>query len=222
MSEYDHKPVPLWDAFTRLFHWTLVLAIPAAWLSAETGNFELHQWVGYTVLVLVSTRIIWGLIGSRHSRFADFLVGPSSIIAYLRSGEWNNAGHNPLGGLGVLLMLLLLLAQSASGLFNSEDSIFSGPLYHVADSAFRDFMGEVHEVAFNLLLALVLLHILAVLNHQFRRGKPLIQAMWRGSAPGRHGLSPPVSQWQAAVILALMALLLWWGLQQVPPPQVFL
>jgi cytochrome b len=220
MSESDIKAVPLWDLFTRIFHWTLVLAIPAAWISAETGNFEAHEWLGYTMLVLVTTRILWGFAGSRHSRFADFLVGPGKVLAYLRSSEWTNPGHNPLGGVGVVLMLLLLLLQAFSGLFNTDDSLFSGPLYRVASTSFRDTMGVVHEVAFNLLLGLVALHILAVLIHQFKHGKPLIQAMWRGSARGRHGLTGPVPQWRAALIIIILALLLWWGLSQVPPPQI--
>ena len=159
-------------------------------------------------------------MGSRHSRFSDFLVGPKKMLAYLRSGEWATPGHNPLGGVAVVVMLCLLLAQAASGLFNTDDALFSGPLYHWAETGLRDFMGEVHEIVFNVILGLIALHVSAVLYHQFRHRMPLIQAMWKGSSGDRQGLSKPAPQWLALLILAILGALLWWGLEQVPPPQI--
>jgi len=220
MKSSVDKPMPLWDLFTRVFHWFIVAAVPLAWMTAETGNFNAHEWLGYTVLVLASTRVVWGFVGSRHSRFSDFLVGPGRLVTYIRSGEWSSAGHNPLGGLAVIVMLLLLLLQAGSGLFNSDDALFSGPLYHWAESGFRDAMGEVHEIAYFLLLAMIALHISAVLYHQFRHGMPLIQAMWKGSSGDRQGRSAALPQWRVLLILGSMSLLLWWGLEQVPPPQI--
>ncbi len=70
------KDNPLWDIPTRLFHWLIVVCIPLSWWSAENENYELHEWLGYTVIVLVVSRVAWGFFGSRHSRFGDFLVGP--------------------------------------------------------------------------------------------------------------------------------------------------
>ena len=154
---------PLWDIPTRVFHWLIVCCLPIAWWSADEERFDVHQWTGYTVLVLVSSRIIWGFIGSRHSHFTDFVVGPAQVGAYLRGQGSRSAGHNPLGGWSVLLLLPLLLARAISGLFNSDDVLFSGPLYYWADSDFHDAMGVVHDLAFNGLLALVCLHIIAVL-----------------------------------------------------------
>lgn len=209
---------PLWDLATRCFHWAIVCCIPLAWWSAETENYDLHQWLGYTVIVLVVSRIVWGFVGSPHSRFADFLVGPGKVLAYLRGQGASSAGHNPLGGWSVLALLALLLAQAVSGLFNTDDVLFSGPLYYAASTEFRDAMGVVHDVAFNLLLALVALHIAAVLVHQFRFGEKLLQAMFRGRAEGREGRAAPVSLWRALVILLLAGLALWWGLQQAPQP----
>jgi cytochrome b len=191
-----------------------------AWWSAETERYDLHEWTGYTVLVLVTTRVVWGFTGSRHSRFADFLVGPGTVLAYLRGAQPDTAGHNPLGGWSVLLLLSLLLLQAVSGLFNSDDVLFSGPLYYWADSEFRDAMGVVHDLAFNLLLALVCVHILAVLYHQIRRKEQLVQAMVRGAAEGREGIERPVAWWRAALIAALVALALWWGLEQAPVPDL--
>jgi cytochrome b len=108
--------------------------------------------------------------------------------------------------------------QAVSGLFNSDDVLFSGPLYFWASGDFRDAMGVVHDVAFNALLALVSLHIFAVLYHQFRLKEKLLQAMVRGAADGREGLARPVGWWWALLIVILIALALWWGLKQAPQP----
>ena len=209
---------PLWDLPTRLFHWLIVCCLPLSWWSAETDNYDAHQWLGYTVITLVISRVIWGFIGSRHSRFSDFIVGPGKVLAYIRGQGNASPGHNPLGGWSVLALLLLLLVQALSGLFNTDDVLFSGPLYYAASTEFRDAMGQVHEIAFNALLALVCLHILAVLYHQLRLKEKLLQAMLRGSAPGREGRAAATASWPAVVIVLLVALALWWGLQQAPQP----
>lgn len=209
---------PLWDIPTRVFHWLIVCCLPLAWWSAEYGRYDVHEWTGYSILVLVTTRVIWGLVGSRHSRFSDFLVGPAAVFAYLRGRHNGFVGHNPLGGWSVLLLLSLLLLQAVSGLFNSDDVLFSGPLYYWADSDFRDTMGVVHDVAFNGLLALVCVHILAVGYHQFWKKEKLVQAMVRGAADGRQGVARPLSWWWAVLILSVVSLALWWGLQQAPKP----
>lgn len=209
---------PLWDLPTRVFHWLIVCLLPLSWWSAEEGHYNLHQWTGYTVLVLVVTRLIWGFLGSRHSRFRDFLVGPRAVVAYVRGEGGHSAGHNPIGGWSVVTLLTLLLVQAVSGLFNSDDVLFSGPLYYWADDDLRDAMGVVHEVAFNVLLALVAVHIVGVLYHQWRLKEKLLQAMVRGSAAGREGTEPPVTWWWAVVIAAVIGLALWWGIEQAPRP----
>jgi cytochrome b len=213
------KKYPLWDIPTRLFHWTIVCCVVLAWWSAENERYELHEWLGFTIIALVVSRIAWGIFGSPHSRFADFLVGPRRVLDYLRGTPAASAGHNPLGGWSVVAILLLLLAQGVSGLFNSDDVLFSGPLHYGADTAFRDAMGVVHEVAFDALVVLVCLHIAAVVYHQWRHREKLVQAMVRGTAPGKEGRAAPVSPWLALATLALVALALWWGLEQAPQPQ---
>ena len=210
---------PLWDIPTRVFHWVLVAAVALAWWSAEQERYDIHEWTGYTLLVLVVSRIVWGFVGSVHSRFTDFVAGPGSIRAYLRGQGSPTPGHNPLGGWSVLALLTLLLLQAVSGLFNSDDILFSGPLYYAASGELRDTMGQVHDVAFNILLGLVALHVLVVLYHQLIRRDGMIRAMLVGSAPGRVGEAAPVAVWKALLLVALLALLLWLGLEQAPQPQ---
>ncbi len=212
------RPVALWDLPTRLFHWASVLALPLACWSAEAGWHTVHLWTGYSVLVMVVTRLIWGFVGSRHSRFSDFMAGSTQVVAYLRGHGTAIVGHNPLGGWSVLAMLSLMLAQAISGLFNSDELMFSGPLYYSVGDDLRALMGQIHGIAFYLLLALAGLHLVAITYYQLWRGQRLIAAMWRGSAPGREGLAPPVSTLRALIIVALVAVALWWALQLAPQP----
>jgi cytochrome b len=211
----------MWDIPTRVFHWLIACCLPLAWWSAEEERYDLHQWTGYTVLVLVLSRIVWGFLGSRHSRFTDFVASPARAWRYLRGREGSNVGHNPLGGWSVLALLSLLLLQAISGLFNTDDVLFSGPLYYWANSDFRDAMGVVHDVAFNALLALVCLHILAVAYHQLKLKEKLLQAMILGRAEGREGTEAPKAWWLALIIAGLVGAALWWGLEQAPQPVPF-
>lgn len=211
---------PLWDLPTRIFHWLIVCCVPLAWWSAEQEYYDVHLWTGYTVLVLVVARVVWGFIGSRHSRFADFLVGPRAALAYARGRGERGLGHNPLGGWSVLTMLLLLLAQSVSGLFNTDDVLFSGPFYTWAGGDFGDAMGVVHDVTFNALLAMIALHVFAVGFYQLRLKEKLVQAMVFGRAAGREGSGPAVGWWWAMLVTVLLALLLWWAVAQAPRPQL--
>ena len=211
--------VPVWDLPTRLFHWALVGCVVFAWWSGEEGDFDAHSWTGYSILVLVLFRIMWGFVGSRHSRFADFLVGPGRVISYLRGEVQPGPGHNPLGGWSVAVMLLLLLLQGVSGLFNTDDVLFNGPFYYAASGEFRDAMGVVHEVTFNLLTAFILLHVAAVLFYQLRRRQPLLQSMLRGSAEGKEGRATPAPRWLALVIVVLLALALWAAINAAPQPE---
>jgi cytochrome b len=210
---------PLWDIPTRLFHWGLVVCIPLAWWSAEEENYDLHQWLGYTVLVLVVSRILWGFIGSRHSRFSDFLTGPGGVVAYLRNGKNDSAGHNPLGGWSVVVLLLLVLTQAVSGLFNTDDILFNGPFYYAVSDDTVGLMGTLHDLAFDGLLVMVFLHILAVLYHQLVKGEKLLPAMLRGSAAGREGRVPAAPLWRFLLILAIASVALWLGLEQAPQPE---
>jgi cytochrome b len=208
----------VWDLPVRVFHWSLVILLPVAWWTGEEGKFDWHAWVGYSVLVLVTTRIVWGFIGSRHARFNDFLKGPGAVRDYLQGAPAATPGHNPLGGWSVVVLLSVLLLQAASGLFNSDDVLYNGPLYYAASTGFRDTMGEIHELAFDALVALVVLHLLAIAWYQFRRKQPLVQAMLRGQAAGKEGRESPRPWWIAVLVAGVLALLLWWGLSLAPEP----
>jgi len=103
----DSEQYPVWDLTIRLIHWYFPAAIGVMWWSGKQGRMEIHAWVGYSLLILVLTRIVWGCIGSESARFRHFVRGPGEIRRYLVSGG-TYSGHNPLGALSVLALLALL------------------------------------------------------------------------------------------------------------------
>ena len=119
----------------------------------------------------------------------------------------------------MLLMLLFLLLQSVSGLFNSDEIFFDGPFYFMANSDFRDAMGVLHNWAFNTLLALVAVHVLAVIYHQLWRKEKLLQAMVFGGRSLNAVVRNPVSLWRAVLIVAALALTLWGLIEAAPQPE---
>lgn len=180
------SPVKVWDLPVRLFHWALAALCAFSWWSAEEGGLTLqyHMWAGYSILALVLFRVMWGFAGSASARFASFLHGPSRVLAALRevwtASPMTVAGHNPLGGWMVALMLACLLVQTGSGLFANDDILNEGPLYQYAGKALSYTLTSLHHVNFNLLLGLVALHVLAIVWHRVRKGERLTAAMVHG------------------------------------------
>jgi cytochrome b len=176
--------VRVWDAPTRLFHWSLVGLVSVSWLSADQGFMTVHLWSGLSLLALLLFRFGWGLLGSTTSRFSDFLHPPRKVIAYLRiqtrGGRMLHAGHNPAGGLMVVSLLAVLLVQVATGLFANDGLKFSGPLaLFVSDDA-SDRLTRIHGIIFNVILAFIWLHVVAVGFYHFVKGDNLVGAMVSG------------------------------------------
>jgi cytochrome b len=173
--------VRVWDVPTRLFHWLLVAGFGICWWTGETGRLEWHRWSGYALLGLLVFRIYWGFLGSSTARFGQFLRGPRAIVNYLR-GAWTvQPGHNPLGALSVLALLVLLVVQIAFGLFAVDvDGIESGPLsLYVSFEAGRT-AAEWHQAIFNVLLWLIGLHITAIAWYLLMKRQNLAAAMVHG------------------------------------------
>lgn len=113
------KTVRVWDLFVRCFHWSLVAAVIIQLATAEDFK-RVHVKVGYFIIALLISRFIWGLIGSRHARFTDFVYPPGEILSYfkglLRGQPRRYTGHNPAGGAMVCVLLFFLLLTTLSGL----------------------------------------------------------------------------------------------------------
>ena len=208
---------PTWDLPTRLFHWSLVGCVFLSWLSHEFDWMQVHLWSGYAVLVLVVFRILWGFFGSIHSRFSDFVRSPAAIVRYWRGEPATTPGHNPAGAWSILVLLLLLLTQALTGLFNSDGLLFDGPLHHALGSGTTDFLGEVHDQVFWLIVGFVGLHVAAVSYYQFVRRENLVQPMFTGGEQGEH---PPVPLWRALLLVAVCCGALALAVVLAPEPQL--
>jgi cytochrome b len=198
--------VRVWDLPIRLFHWALVLLVPALWATHELDMMDVHILLGEVALGLVLFRLIWGLIGSSTARFAGFLRGPSAVLAYLRA-PGGAFGHNPLGGWSVVAMLLVLAVQVGLGLFASdEDGLETGPLSHRVSYESARTLAERHETCFYVLLGLIALHLAAILYYRFAKHEDLVTPMITGSrkAPlsGEAMTSAPLWRFLAAAALS--------------------
>jgi len=221
------NPVIVWDLPTRLFHWLLVALLVAQYASGEFGllSMEWHFRLGYATLALIVFRVLWGLAGSRSSRFATFVQGPATVARYLldsvRGRPARYLGHNPLGGWSVLLMLACVAVQAISGLFSSDDLTEFGPLAERVSDRTVELMTRIHQIDRYLLLALIVLHIVAVLLHWAIRGENLIAPMLHGrkrpddsQADGAHDVDR-VSPWRVLALAAVSGAAVWalvaWG-----------
>jgi cytochrome b len=187
MSEAPVKvrDTPVWDITVRIIHWLLVLLVAGSWITAELELLPLHHLSGYLILALVLTRIVWGFVGSTTARFRHFVKGPAVVAAaastFFQPAKTPAVGHNPLGALSVISLLGLLLLQTILGLFTQDaDGLAPGPLADLFPRAVGRAVAEAHELVFNLLLALIVLHIAAILFHTRYKGDTLLRPMITG------------------------------------------
>jgi cytochrome b len=172
--------VKVWDLPVRLFHWSLVTAVAALFLSAQLDALPVHALIGEFVLGLVLLRILWGFIGSRTARFADFVAGPKRIRRYLQTGKSETIGHNPLGGWMILFLMAALLTQAGLGLMANDDVSFEGPLAHLVGAHWSNLATGAHHLLFALLALMAAVHVGAVLVHLLIKRENLIRPMITG------------------------------------------
>ena len=178
----------IWDPVTRLWHWVLVAAVGSGWYFGEFMTFtsiDWHFYCGYTVLGLVAFRLLWGLVGPRPVRLTALIPTPRALLAYLahvgRRQPSGSAGHNPLGALSVIAMLVLLTAQATTGLFIGSDDFFeSGPLRHLVTEALSNRLNWWHHFMAKALLVVVGLHVCAILFYLGWKRENLVLPMITG------------------------------------------
>lgn len=196
--------VRIWDPVVRVIHWGLVVAVAAAWLSAEEWG-DLHAIAGYVVAGLLVVRLVWGVVGSKYGQFAQFLRGPSAVLSYLRDlavgRERRYLGHNPAGAAMILALLAVLAGTAWTGwLLNDPQRVAGLPeMPRIVAPAFADedaygedgeggaeIVEDLHEVLANGLLLLIALHVGGVILASFRHRENLARAMITGEkrAPG--------------------------------------
>jgi cytochrome b len=203
--------IRVWDAPTRLFHWALVLLVAAAYITQALDFMDLHFLCGYAILTLLLFRLVWGLVGSDTARFARFIASPRQALLHLRHFRRrepdNQIGHNAAGGWMVLAMLGLLAVQASTGLFANDDIAHEGPLAQYVGKHISNRFSYLHSANWNLILAAVGLHIVAVFAYLFLKKQNLIRPMLTGKKRLPAATRPPhmASPWLALLIFALAA-----------------
>jgi cytochrome b len=205
---------PVWDVPIRLFHWLLAGLIGFSWWSGKNDRIDWHIWSGIAILALLIFRLLWGFFGSSTARFANFLRGPRAIILYLRNPHgWRLPGHNPIGALSVIVLLLATAIQVGLGLVSvDEDGLNQGPLAHLVSLDASEAARDLHDDFFNVLLALIVLHVVAILFYRLVLNRKLTSALVSGRAPLEPGIEPmrPGKWWVAvACLLAALATTRW-------------
>ena len=192
----SHQRIRVWDLPLRLFHWVLVIAIAVAFLSSEEDS-ALNAWhvlSGWVAAILIVFRLVWGFIGGEHSRFSDF-IRPSRIAHHisglLRGEREPSLGHNPLGAVAVVILLVLTAVTVWTGAFGGEAA------------------EELHEVTAWVLLAMVAVHVIAVIVMSVLERENLARAMITGDKPAsRHpGARDARSPGVIALLMAFVAII---------------
>ena len=212
MSEAPAE-VKVWDFWVRLFHWLLVLLVITLFVTGKVGGnwLEWHKLAGYAVLGLVLFRIVWGLVGSHHARFAHFVRGPDTVLRYMRGllrGETGRSlGHNPVGALSVLAMLSVVAVQAVTGLFANDDVMLEGPYASMVSKELSDLLTRIHKINANVLIALVTLHLLAIAYYFFVKKENMVRAMVTGKKAFT-GNAPSIARplWLAPLLAILAGL----------------
>lgn len=204
MYHSSKRSILVWDFPVRVFHWLMVLSFLGAYVTAESERWRLlHVTLGYTMAGLVAFRLLWGLIGTRHARFTDFVRGPRAALRYLgglmRGRPEHHVGHNPAAALAIVALLVLTALTALSG-------------WSTYNELGGQWLEEAHEAAANLMLAVVFVHVAGVLLGSWLHRENLVRAMVTGRKPG----APEDSirnAWHMVGTLMLMAVLGFWWLQ---------
>lgn len=217
--------IHVWDLPLRIFHWLLAAAVTGAVITGEIGGgwMDWHGRLGILVLGLLVFRILWGIVGSTHARFHNFFPTPAKVSAYLK-GQWQGYGHNPLGALSVFALLATLATLVGAGLFSNDDIAFQGPLFSFVDKEFSDKLSGLHERAFNILIALVALHLTAIIYHVSIKKNNIVKPMLTGrkTVPREHAASiSKAGAWRLILALFVSGMVVWGvnsGAQYFAPP----
>jgi len=182
----------IWDLPLRIFHWGIIILLACLWVTSDQdlGLLELHIKFGYTALGFIIFRIVWGIVGTKHSQFKNFIPSFTMLKRYIidsRLGKLkSHIGHNPLGSLMVILMLLLMIGQATSGLFISDDIFSAGPYNGVFSEQVEKIFKIIHTNAFDLLMIAAIFHVIAVIYYERVKKQAIIKAMINGKKQGDH------------------------------------
>lgn len=163
---------PVWDRFVRIFHWTVVTCVVLNYFVLEEGEWP-HEWTGYLAAAFVTARIVWGFVGSRHARFADFFPTPARLRQHLRAMRAGQPehhwGHNPMGAIMMLLLMTLVLSLGLTGWLQGTDAYFG-----------EDWLQNLHKYLADALVISAGLHAAAAIVMGRMERTRLVKAMVTG------------------------------------------
>ena len=210
--------VRIWDLPTRLFHWSLAALVVFSFTSGKLGGDWLtwHFRSGYAIASLLLFRLLWGFAGSRYARFASFLPSPSRIWRTLRSRKEIevSVGHSTIGTLSVFSLLIVLLAQVIAGMFANDGTFIEGPWVKFVSSAISDRFSTFHYYNGWLVVALVAVHVTAIVFYLTVQRHDLITPMLTGDKLGLNAIPAEdgaAIRLRAAVLLAIAGALVYYA-----------
>ena len=191
----EKQVILVWDVPTRVFHWLLVLCFAGAWLTSESERLQMiHYAFGYSAVALVLFRLVWGFVGTKYARFTQFLRGPNEMAGHIKSvlssHQHSSPGHNPVGGIVMVGLMLIILLIGLTGYWGVKE--FLG-----------DVMGEAHEAIASIAMAVVVIHIAAAIIMSFMQKENLIRAMVNGKKQGLPEQAIRFPQYLIGFLLAL-------------------
>ncbi len=164
--------IKVWDPFVRIFHWSLVGLFAIAFLTGDEVE-PVHVAAGYAIVGLLALRIVWGFIGPRHARFADFVRSPRVALAYLRDAmalrSRRYLGHNPAGGLMIIALIVMLLGTGATGYLMTTDAYWGSKA-----------MEHIHGAFAYVTVGLIAFHVVGVVLSSLAHHENLVRAMITG------------------------------------------
>lgn len=229
LGQSEHRLI--WDLPLRLVHWGIAVCFVGSWVTAEAGFdwTETHFRFGYCTLGLICFRLLWGIFGTTHARFASFIAGPRAVWSHLQH-LWRRPqpgqpiveapGHNPLGGWAAMVLLTALCAQAVTGLFLTDDIFYAGPYNPAVSADTASWLAGLHHWNFRLLQGLVALHLLAIAWYYWRLRQNLVVPMLSGKKSAERVEAQAAiqsSKMLRALFLALLAGAVIWALLYLAP-----
>ena len=205
----------VWDWPVRISHWLMVLLFTGLILTgkSEEDYLQYHFHMGYSLSAVIIARVLYGFYGSYYARFRQFVKGPSITIRYLKTlleGKPRHyLGHNPMGALMVVALLVALSVQWGTGLFTSDEVFTYGPFYSLIPETLAEQLASIHHFLPNILLGLVALHVLAVLYHELCLKERLVSAMIYGRKKCHNTVTVVVKVPRWGVVFSLLMGLSW-------------
>lgn len=223
--------VRVWDLPTRIFHWLLVVAVTVALVTgfiAPEWWMGVHITAGYTIVLLLGFRFVWGVFGTHYARLVNLARATRYFGAYVRGLAMlrppHYIGHNPVGALMIFALLAVCVGLVVSGLMVQGGEEKQGPLAGVISYAVGHQAKELHEALAFIVLVMIVVHICGVFVESWLQGVNLTRGMIDGQMPLPRGFvlpkprsSRPIAATTVLLVFAGAVISLLYGLSRLPP-----